>query len=355
MKRSKKNVIGLDIGSSCVKMIQLKETKKGLHLQNFAMVPLPHETVVDGSLMNYTAIVDAIKEIWERCRLRTKEVAIGVSGHSVIIKKISLPSMSEEQLEESIQWEAEQYIPFDISDVNIDAEILRPATSEKDQMDVLLVAAKKDLINDYTSVVREAGLNPVIVDVAAFAVQNAFERSYGDVFNENSVLVNIGASVTNINVVSNGISTFSRDGSLGGNQFTASVQKLLNIGFEEAETLKIGGEMGEEDDAIVPREIERVLRGVSDSLAAEIQRSLDFYAATTVDSQLDRLYLSGGSCKIPALARIIETKTSLPVEVMNPFQNITYNEKAFDVDYMREIAPMAAVVVGLGLRKVNER
>ena len=175
---AKKLAVGLDIGSSGVKLVQLKEKKGGYALQAFGIAPLPPEAIVDGALMNSGAIVSAIQELVEQHKVKAKEVAIGIGGHSVIIKKISMPRMSQEELDESIQWEAEQYIPFDVKDVNIDTQILSPEANAAGQMDVLLVAAKKDMINDYTSVCAEAGLTATVVDVDAFAVQNAFEANY---------------------------------------------------------------------------------------------------------------------------------------------------------------------------------
>lgn len=349
-----KNVVGLDIGSSAIKVIQLRETKKGLQLLNFGMAPLPPEAIVDGALMNSSAIVDTILELYARTRIKNKDVAIGIAGHSVIIKKISLPSMTREELEDSIQWEAEQYIPFDINDVNIDANILNPSAGDGGHMDVLLVAAKKEIVNDYTAVVTEAGLNPVIVDVDSFAVQNQFERNYELSREESIVLVNVGASVTSINILGRGVSSFTRDITMGGAQFTEEIQKQLGVSYEEAEALKLGGELGRESDSLVPQEVERVIVGVAENLAGEIQRSLDFYAATTAETSLSRVYLSGGTSKIPALCRIIGQRTGITVEVMNPFEKIEYDPKAFHPDYMREVAPMAAVAVGLGLRRTDE-
>jgi type IV pilus assembly protein PilM len=239
-----------------VKLIQLKEQRRrgqvGYALQSFGMKPLPPEAIVDGALMNSTAIVQAMQELISELRVKQKEVAIGVSGHSVIIKKISMPRMTQEELEESIQWEAEQYIPFDVKDVNIDTQILNPdANDATGQMDVLLVAAKKDMINDYTTVVSEAGLTPVVVDVDAFAVQNMFGANYDLPDKETVVLINAGASVVNINILTNGYTVFTRDVTIGGNQFTEEIQKQLNVSYEEAEALKIGGGRGDAD--AVPR------------------------------------------------------------------------------------------------------
>src|SRR5881394_887707 len=207
-----KLALGLDIGSSSVKLVQLKEAKRGYILDAFGVAPLPPEAIVDGALMNSTAIVEAIRGLVAQYKLKNREVAIGVSGHSVIIKKISMPRMTQEELEESIQWEAEQYIPFDVKDVNIDTQILNPdANDATGQMDVLLVAAKKDMINDYTTVVSEAGLYPVVVDVDAFAVQNMFYVNYDIPERETVVLINAGASVVNINIIAGGMTVFTRD------------------------------------------------------------------------------------------------------------------------------------------------
>jgi type IV pilus assembly protein PilM len=352
-----KLALGLDIGSSSVKLIQLRDAKRSFVLEAFGVSPLPPEAIVDGALMNNGAIVDAIKQLVGQFKLKNREVAIGVSGHSVIIKKISMPRMTREELEESIQWEAEQYIPFDVKDVNIDVQILTPdgADAGTGQMDVLLVAAKKDMINDYTSVVAEAGLQPVVVDVDAFAVQNAFEINYDLPRNETVVLVNAGASVVNINVVSKGLTTFTRDVTMGGNQFTEEIQKQLNVSYDEAEKLKVGGEAGQDADSVVPQEVERVIQGVADQLAGEIQRSLDFYAATAADSHIARLYLSGGTAKIPALFKVIEQRVGVPVEILNPFKGIEVDNRRFDPNYVIDIAPSAAVGVGLALRRSNER
>ncbi len=350
-----KLVVGLDIGSSCIKMIQLKESKRGYSLHNLGVAPVPPEAIVDGALMNAPAIVDAIQELMAAQGIkRGREVATSISGHSVIIKKIGMPPMTREDLEDSMQWEAEQYIPFDMSEVNIDVDILRQE-NESGQMDVLLVAAKKDMISDYTSVISEAGLTPQVVDVDAFAVQNAFETSYGLPEDDTIVLINIGASVININVISSGVSVFTRDVAMGGNQFTEDIQKQLNVSYDEAEALKLGGEVGADADSVVPQEIERVIQQVSDPMAGEIQRSLDFFAATSADANFSRIYLSGGSASVPALFKAIENRAGVPVELMNPFKGIEVDERRVDPNFIHQATPMWGVVVGLGLRKTMER
>src|SRR3954466_162905 len=353
-----KLALGLDIGSSSVKLVQLKEAKRGYILDAFGVAALPPEAIVDGALMNSTAIVEAIRGLVAQYKLKNREAAIGVSGHSVIIKKISMPKMTQEELEESIQWEAEQYIPFDVKDVNIDTQILASADSDEQtaagQMDVLLVAAKKDMINDYTTVVSEAGLSPVVVDVDAFAVQNMFSANYDPSPNETVVLINAGASVVNINILAMGQTVFTRDVTIGGNQFTEEIQKQLNVSYEEAEALKIGG--GRRDaSAVGPQEVERVIASVAEQVAGEIQRSLDFYAGTAADANFTKVYLSGGTAKIPALFKTIELRVGVPVEILNPFKNIEIDNRKFDPNFIMDVAPVAAVAVGLALRKPGDK
>ncbi len=348
-----KLAVGLDIGSSSVKLVQLAERRGAFALHAFGAAPLPPEAIVDGALMNSSAIVQAIQELVARQKLKVRDVAIGVRGHSVIIKKISLPRMTQEELDDSIQWEAEQYIPFDVKDVNIDTQILTPDGDAAGQMDVLLVAAKKDMINDYTSVCAEAGLTATVVDVDAFAVQNAFEVNYDGAGDETVVLINVGAAVTNVNILAHGVTTFTRDVTMGGNAFTEEIQKQLNISYDEAEALKVGGQG--ETDAVVPQEVERVIQGVADQLGGEIQRSLDFYASTAPGSAVTRLYLSGGTARIPALFKVIEARGGVPVEVLNPFKNIEIDNRRFDPAVILAAAPSAAVGVGLALRRPGDK
>ncbi len=348
-----KLAVGLDIGSSSVKLVQLREKKGGYALQAFGMARLPPETIIDGALMNSSAVVDAIQGLVKEHKVKARDVAIGVRGHSVIIKKISLPRMSQDELDDQIQWEAEQYIPFDVKDVNIDTQILTPEGDAAGQMDVLLVAAKKDMIHDYTSVCAEAGLSATVVDVDAFAVQNAYETSYEPAADETIVLINVGAAVTNVNIIANGMTTFTRDVTMGGNSFTEEIQKQLNISYDEAEALKVGGQG--ESDAVVPQEVERVIQGVAEQLAGEIQRSLDFYAATAGDHRVTRVYLSGGTARIPALFKMIEARAGVPVEVLNPFKAIDVDNRKFDAMLLTSAGASAAVAVGLALRRAGDK
>ena len=352
MARSKL-ALGLDIGSSTVKLVQLKESKKGFVLHKYASADLPPDSIVDGSLMNPSGIIDTIKGLIQSNKIKGKDVAISISGHSVIIKKISLPQMTDDELQESIQWEAEQYIPFDIKDVNVDVQIINPNAGHE-QMGVLLVAAKKDILDDYLSVVSEAGLKPTVVDVDTFAIQNMFELNYGFPPNETVALINVGAAVININIVADGITTFTRDISLGGALLTQEIQRQLSVTYEEAEHYKTAGAANITNSSIA-REVQSLSEKVSYQLTTEIQRSLDFYAATTVNADVTRLCVSGGSAQIPSFIRSLEQNLEVPVELLNPFKNIILDPKKFDVDMLQKMAPIAAVAVGLGLRHAGDK
>ena len=354
LSRSRRSV-GLDIGSSSVKLMELELDAKTdkYRLVSFGIKELPPEAIVDGAVMNTNAVVDAIRELVNKHRIKTKDAVVSVSGNSVIIKRINLPAMTVEELEESILWEAEQYIPFDINDVNIDVQILDDATDDPGQMEVLLVAARKELVNEYQSLIQQAGLRPAVVDVDAFAVANMFElnyeRSMGSI-----ALVNVGSSNVNIHVLRDGISMFTRDIGMGGRQFTEEIQRTLNISYEEAESMKIGDDEADAA-AVVPEEIERVLATVGENLATEVQRSLDFYLSTSSDSGISAIYLSGGAARTPGLVRAIERQTGLPVEIADPLRQIQVDERAFNPAFLNDVSPQAAVVVGLALRRPGDR
>lgn len=347
----KKDVIGLDIGSSSIKLVELREGKNGYKLQNLAVSPLPPEAIVDGALMDSVTIVDAIRETVAAAKAKTKNVVTSVSGHSIIVKKITLPFMTEAELEESIQWESERYIPFDINDVNIDFQILGTSSENADLMDVILVAAKKDIINDYVSVIMESGLNPVIVDIDSFALENMLAVNYEIEGTETVAVANVGASVTNINILKNNISAFTRDVFKGGNQITEEIQRQIHIDYDEAEKIKVGGKMDMTSQPV----IQNVLKAASESLALEIANSLDFFQSTATYEKITKLYLSGGGSKIKDFDVIVQQQIGIPVEIVNPFRKIEYDEKNFDVEYLREVGPTMAVGVGLASRKVGDK
>jgi type IV pilus assembly protein PilM len=348
-----KTCVGLDIGSSSVKVVQLREAGKGFRLVNFGIEPLPAQTIVDGSIMNQTAVVDAIRSLKNALKLKVKEVATAISGHSVIIKKIKVPPMTPEELEEQIPWEAEHHIPFSKDDVEIDHQLVSTQNSQG-QMELLLVAAKKEVVSDYTMVIREAKLQPMVMDVAAFTVQNAFEVNYETTGDEAVALINVGAALSNINIVAGGTSAFTRDVTVGGNVFTEEIQKRLNVSQEEAEAWKIGSR-GETAHEVLPNEVEAVLAEVADGVAGQFQRSLDFFLASAADATISRIYLCGGSAKVPALQKSLQEKSRTAVEILDPFRKVSIDEKRFDMAFLRHHAAEATVAVGLALRRSGDK
>jgi len=345
----KKEIVGIDIGSSSIKLVQLKEQKGTYQLLNAGIIPLPAEAIVDNTLMDSSSIVAAVKNLVASLGVKTKDVACSISGNSVIIRKISLPAMPPEELEDQISWEAEQYIPFDINDVNMDFQIMSPDTIDPSKMNVLLVASKKDIINDYVAVFSESGLQLSVVDVDSFAVQNAFEANYDVIPNEVIALVNIGASVMNINVIKDGITLFTRDVQMGGNLITEEIQKQMGISSDEAETLKM---LAHETRSTA---LTDVLNKVNDTITQEIRRSLDFYNSTANEDRVSKIFTSGGCSKVYNLINNISEKLGLPVDVINPFNKLSVSDKTFDPEYLQEIGPLMTVTVGLAIRRVGDK
>ena len=348
---TQKDMVGVDIGSSSVKLVQLREVKGGYALQSLGVAPLPAEAIVDNAIMDSGSVVAILRNLVESHKIKTKNVAASVSGHSVIIRKIQSPIMTEEEMEASIQWEAEQYIPFDISEVNLDFQILGPDAKDPAQMNVVLVAAKRDFVNDYLAVFRECGLEPKVMDVDSFAMENAFEANYGDEEVPVLALVNIGASAMNVNVLKEGASVFTRDIQVGGNMFNEELQKRLGLSGEDAETAKLGGDVAE----IGGGEVEEVLRDAAESLAQEIQRSLDFFAATSADEKVQKLFICGGCSRHPAVRDALLRRLDIPVEVLDPFRGIAVDEKNFDPEYVHAVGPLMTVAVGLAMRRLGDK
>jgi len=344
-----KNLVGLDIGSSAIKLVELKESKGSFSLVKAGIEPLSSEAIVDGAIMDASLVVDTISKLNSSLGVKNINYGTSVSGHSVIVKKISLPAMSPEELAESIQWEAEQYIPFDINDVNLDY-VLLDRTGEGDTMDVLLVAVKKDKINDYTSVISQTGKTPMLVDVDAFALQNAFEANYEIEPDRVVALANVGASVTNVNILQGGSTIFWRDISIGGNQFTDAVQRELHLPREQAESLKKGEPTGEYTlQSILP-----ILNSVSEDVATELGKTLDFFAATSNTERVGKLYIAGGTARVYNIDHVLRDKFGFEVEILNPFKNVTYNESEFNPEWIADVGPSMAVAVGLAIRKLGD-
>jgi type IV pilus assembly protein PilM len=349
----KKAVVGLDIGSSTVKAVELRPAGKGFKVSAFAVEAVPPDSIVDGAIIDGGAVADAIRRAFDQQPFKTKEVAASLSGNAVIVKKITLPIMTDSELSESIYWEAEQYIPFDIQDVNLDYQILDAGTNADGQgtMDVLLVAAKKEKIADYTGVISQAGRVPVLVDVDAFALQNAYEANYGLDGQSVVVLLNAGASAININILSGGQSLFTRDISLGGNAYTEAVQKELNLPFESAERAK----KGETVDGLSFDDVKPVLHAVTENALLEIQKTFDFFKATAASDRIDRLLLSGGASVVDGFATALQDRFGAPVDTFDPFKRIAFDAQKLGIQDAERLGTTAAVAVGLALRKMGDR
>ncbi len=347
-----KHLVGVDIGTFAVKVLQVRSSGKGVHLLKYGVEPLPPQSIVDGHVMSSGAVVDALRKIFRDLRISQREIALSISGNSVIIKKLNLPLMKRDELEEQIQWEAEQHIPFDISEVEIDYNVIWQ-NPDLGQMDVLLVAAKKDEIQDLVDVAKEAHLLPAVVDIDAFALQNAFELNHGFNEHETVALINVGSEVTNLNIVGGSVSQFTRDITNGGNSITEEIQKQLQVSYDEAEAYKAGG--GIHSHEVIPSEVEGIIGGVVDALAGEIQRSLDFFMATTNRGEVDRIYLSGGTARAPALRSAIERRSRVQVELLDPFRRVLYDQRQFNAEILKGQAPQAAICLGLALRKQKEK
>ncbi|MFA5073177.1 MAG: type IV pilus assembly protein PilM [Nitrospirota bacterium] len=341
--------IALDIGSTFIKLVKLKGSNRNYQLQKFGMIALPPEVIVEGAVMDAGRVVDAIKELLASQKINTREVVISVSGSSVIIKRVSIADMTDEELAESIKWEAEQYIPFSIDDVNIDFQKLGSGASEG-QADVLLVAVKKDKINDYINLVKEAGLDPVVLDVDAFALANMYELNY-DMQSGITALLNIGASVMNINILKEGTSIFTRDITVGGNRYTEALQRDFGLSYEDAERIK----RGENIDGVDSEQVKSVIASVTEDIVAETQRSFEFFRSTTGSDAVSRVLVSGGCARIGNFTEVLSDRLSVATEVINPFRNIKVDPKRFDPAYMAEFGPLSAVAVGLAMRRPGDR
>ena len=345
----KKNLVGLDIGSSSVKAVELSRKGSNLQLLNLGFENLQTDTIVDGQIMELNNVSNVIAHIFSEHQIRTNRVAAGVSGHSVIVKNIVLPQMSTEELQESFSWHAEEHIPFDIADVNLDYELTGKSS---ETLHVLMAACKSDKIANVKQAIQLAGKQPVIIDVDAFALQNCYEVNYQPKPGEVVALLNIGAQTMNINILNGTRSVFARDASVGGSQYTSLLQKELGLSFEQAEGVKRGMPLPE---GVEPRPIQPIIEAVSETLALEMKKTVDFYRATAQegDATIQKILLAGGGSKLPALADFLAKRFEIPVDVFDPFRQIEVDERKFDPDYMREIVPEMAVAVGLALRGVE--
>ena len=341
-----RNLVGLDIGSSSVKVVELSGKPGALTLTSLAHEGLQPDTVVDGQIMEMNAVSHTIAHVFSANQIKTAGVAAGVSGSSVIVKNIIVPPMTEDELQESIEWHAEEHIPFDIADVALDYQI---TGKTPDSLHVLMAACKREFVANVRQAIQLAGKQPCVIDVDAFALQNCYEVNYEPQDGQTVALLNVGASTSNINIVDGARSVFTRDVSFGGNQYTAALQKEFGLTFEQAEQLKCSGRLPGDPEA---RNLAPVFESVSDTLLLEVQKTFDFYRATSDNGQVQKILLSGGGSKLPRIADFLAENFGVPVEFLDPFRKIKINGRRYDPDYLSAVVPEMAVAVGLALRGV---
>jgi type IV pilus assembly protein PilM len=344
-----KNLLGLDIGSQSIKMVDIEKTRNGYQLKSLGIGLIPAECIVDKDIMDSETVVDTVKNLRENLKVKARGSATAISGHSVIVKKAELPIMNEGELRQSLPIEAEQYIPFDINDVYLDTFILGESIERTDMMDVLFVAAKRELVDEYASAVRNAGLKPMLIDIDVFSLETMYEANYPDAPENIVALVDAGASMINVNILKDGMSIFARDISMGGRQLTERIQREFNVSFERAENIKTGANI----EGIDLEKINYIFKMAAETYVQEIRRTLDFFLSTMVNENIEKIYMSGGSSRIPGLTKLLEKQMEIPVEIINPFNNVKWDDRVFDPEYMAYIAPQMAVAVGLALRRAD--
>ena len=337
-------VIGLDIGSHAIKVCQLKQVRSGYSIVTLGSAVLPEGAVDDGTLYDPKIVGESISTLFKNLKIKNKKIGFSISGYSVIVKKVSLAVMDDAALEEHIMEEAEQYIPFDIEDVYLDFQDLKTHGGDGDRTDVMLVAAKKEIVDDYLKMIRDLNLNPVIVDVDGFALENTYEYNYQKT--GNVALVDIGASKMNINILSNGISVVARDIIVGSRQITEQIQNIFDVEFEDAEALKLGFLPAEDRQ----QEIEEIFTATCTQWVLEIKKAIDLYHSNHPDRPLEKLFLSGGGSKVQGLTDFLARETGLSVELFNPFINMTSKKRKIDSNYLNSIAPEMAIATGIALR-----
>jgi len=351
--RKKSSTISIDIGSSLIKAIEIDHSEEIPKIMHFGINRLLPEAIVEDEIMDRNLVVETITECMEQAGIDGKEVVTAVSGRGVIVKKIVMDKMSYEDAREAIYWEAEQHVPFDIDDVCLDFQILNEDIGAN-QMEVLLVAAKKDMVNDYSDIIRDAGLEPKVIDVDSFAVQNCYECNMGSLEEEENTvtgLVNIGSDVTNINIIQNMNPYFTRDINVGTNSFIEALQKELGVDYEEAQTIIRGNLEGMDEE-----KIKNIFRENAADLSLGIERSISYLKAAGDSDKIDKVVLSGGGARIPFLKDVLSEKHDIEFSILNPLLGVDYEEGVFAEyeDEIEDIAPLLTVGVGLALRKARE-
>ncbi len=348
-----KQLVGLDIGSSCIKVAEIQDTSKGRVLSRFSRLPLAKGVIVDGVVAEPELLAQAIKKLFKQSKCKRKRVVTSISGHAVIVKKVTIAQMDEQELRELIHDEAGKYLPFDdMATVDYDCQILGENPYNPTQMEVLLVAAKKEIIEGYTEVIEAAGLIPTIVDVDSFALETMYEENYDFEETDVDILINVGASITNLNAVKGGVSIFTRDFTIGVNSVTEAIAQHLGVPAEKAEEALTEG-YG--DDEQTRRTFREGMIAHADSICSEVERSVDYFRSTFGAENIKHVLLSGGGALIPGIASDLAQRLGIETEIINPFRKIAVDKRALENETAEGIGPIAAVSVGLALRKLGDK
>ena len=348
-----KQLVGLDIGSSCIKLAEMQDTSKGHVLSRFSHIPLAKGVIIDGVVAQPELLTKTIKDLYKQSGCKRKKVVTSISGHAVIVKKVTIAQMNEDELRELIRDEAGKYLPFeDMATVDYDCQIIGENPYNANQMEVLLVAAKKEIIQGYTAVIEAAGLIPVIMDVDSFALETMYEENYDFEESDVDILVNIGASITNLNAVKGGVSIFTRDFTLGVNSVTEAIAKKLDLPFEKAEKAKVEG-FGEDEQA--QRLFREGMIAYADPICSEIERSVDYFRSTFGAETIKHVFISGGGAMIPGIAADLAQRLGIDTEIINPFKKVGFDKRSLKQGTAEQIGPIAAVSVGLALRRIGDK
>ena len=346
---SSKKVVGLDIGTSAIKLAEVDYSRSGATVTSFGFIPTPVGAISSGDITSTGALSETIRELVAQARCKRKAVCTGLWGTAVIVKKITIPKIEKKLVAQQVRFEAEQYIPFDINEISLDYHVIDTPQSA-DTMDILLIATQNTLVSQYSQVVGGAGLKLQILDVSGFALANTFELNYGKIPNQAVALLNIGAGVSNFVVVQNGEVVFSRDVSIGGATYTNELSKELGITVPEAEALKMSALSGSGD---IPEQVPQILASTNDMVTEEIRNSFDFFAASSAGQNISRCFFTGGASATPNLIQQTSQATGVPFAPLNPFARVKV-ARNLPAQYLQQVTPFAAVAVGLGLRKVGD-
>ncbi len=348
-----KQLAGLDIGSSCIKLAEIQDHPNGRVLSLFSRIPLAKGVIVDGVVAEPDALTAAIKELFRQSRCKRKKIVASISGNGMVAKKEAFAQMNWKELHALLQDEAGKYLPFDdMAEVNYDFQILGQHPYNPNQMEVLIVAAKKEIIEGYTDAIEAAGLIPEIMDVDSYALETMYEENYDFDENEVILLINIGAAITNLNVIKNGVSIFTRNFALAGNSVTEAIADNLGVSFQEAEKAKIEGIVNDEKARAAFRE---GLIAYTDPVCSEIERSVDYFRSTFGAETIRKIFLSGGGSLIHGLVDDLSHRMGLETEIVDPFKKIKFDNKILDQEAAEQIGPIAAIAVGLALRKIGDQ